>query len=196
LKLEGYQLVFFVVGLIGILLIATPALSGVIHFQSGAQFSELYLLNTDHMAKNYPFNILPGQNYSIFVVVGNHLGSLANYVMYVKFNNSTDQMPITTSGAPSPSQPLFEYRFSIQDGKNWESLFTFSVSDASFSENRSLVKTLTINDEVFEINKPVLWDSNSTRFSYSLLFELWIYNSQTSSITFNNRYVNLPINLM
>ena len=56
-------------GLIGVLLIATPALSGAIpSLPGGAQFSELYLLGPDHMAENYPFNIAVGQNYSVYVV--------------------------------------------------------------------------------------------------------------------------------
>jgi uncharacterized membrane protein len=61
MKLEGYKLVFVVVGLIGVLLIATPALFGAIPgLPGGEQFSELYLLGSNHMAENYPSNIAVG----------------------------------------------------------------------------------------------------------------------------------------
>ena len=195
MKLEGYKLIFVAVGLIGVLLIASPALAGVIRLPGGEQFSELYLLGPDHMAENYPFNIAVGQNYSVYVDVGNQLGSSAYYVLYVKLGNTTDQLPNNTLGTPSSLQPLYEYRFSIQDSMYWESLFNFSVSNASISGNNSQINTLQINGVLFTVNKPVMWNSNSTTFTYQLFFELWIYNMQMASVGFNNRFVNLQLNL-
>lgn len=197
MKLEGYKLIFVAVGLIGVLLIATPALTDVIHLPipGGAQFSELYLLGPDNLATNYPSNIVANQNYSVYVGVGNQLGSSAYYVLYVKFGNATDPLPNTTLGSPSSLPPLYEYRFSIQNGMNWESLLTFSVSDASISGNNSQINTLQINGDTFNVDKPSMWDSNSTIFPYQMFFELWIYNMQTGSVAFNNRYVDLQLNL-
>jgi hypothetical protein len=198
MKLEGYKLVFVVVGLIGVLLIATPALAGVIHlpsFPGGEHFSELYLLGPDQMAKNYPFNIETGQNYSVYVGVANQMGSSVYYRVYVKFMNLTDKLPPAVTGMPSSLQPLYEYRFAVQDGESWESPLTFSVSNTSFSGNQSFIKTLTINNDLFDINKPSLWDSNTTKFSYKLLFELWIYDRQSDTISYNNRFVDLQLNL-
>jgi hypothetical protein len=194
MKLEDYKLVFVAVGLIAVLLIATPALGNVLHLPGGEQFSELYLLGPDQMAENYPFNIAIGQNYSVYVGVGNHMGSSVYYVLDVKIKNQTDPMPNATDGTPSSLQPLYEYRFIVQDGKTWESPLTFSVSDGSFSGNQSLIKTLTINDSVFSVNKSTIWDSNSTMFSYQLLFELWIYYEQSGTIAYNNRFVYLRLN--
>ena len=195
MKLESYKLVFVAVCLIGVLLIATPALAGAIRLPGGEQFSELYLLGPDHMAENYPFDIAVGQNYSIYVGVGNHVGSSAYYVLYAKFSNQTDQMPNATLETPSSLQPLYEYRFSIQNSMNWESLLTFSVSTASISGNNSQINTLQINGVTFNVDKPAMWDSNSTTFKYQLLFELWIYNSQSGAISFNDRFVDLRLNL-
>jgi uncharacterized membrane protein len=123
-----YKLVFVVLGLIGILLIAFPALGDVFRLPAGEEFSELYLLGPEHMAYNYPFTIVVGQNYSIYACVGNHLGSSAYYVLYVKLGNQTDQMPNATLRKPSSLQPLYEYRFFVQDNMNWENLITFSIS--------------------------------------------------------------------
>jgi uncharacterized membrane protein len=195
MKLEGYKLVFVAVGLIGVLLIASPALAGVIRLLGGEQFSELYLLGPNNMAENYPFNIAVGQNYSVYVGVGNQLGSSAYYVLYVKLGNQTDQMPNATLGTPSSLQPLYEYRFSIQHSMNWESLLNFSVSSASISGNNSQINTLQINGVAFNVDKPAMWDSNSTTFKYQLLFELWLYNSQSDAISFNDRFVDLQLNL-
>jgi uncharacterized membrane protein len=195
MKLEDYKLVFVAVGLIGVLLIASPAIAGAIRLPGGEQFSELYLLGPDHMAENYPYNIAVGQNYSVYVDVANQLGSSAYYVLYVKLGNATDQLPNADLGAPSILQPLYEYRFSIQDGVNWESPVNFSVSSASISGINSQINTLQINNVPFNVDKSAMWDSNSTTFRYQLLFELWIYNLPTESVEFNNRYVNLQLNL-
>ena len=196
MKLGDCKLVFVAVGLIGILLIASPALSGAIPgLPGGEQFSELYLLGPDHMAENYPFNIVAGQNYSVYVDVGNQLGSSTYYVLYVKFGNKTDRLPNNSIGTPSSLQPLYEYRFSIQDSMNWESPLNFSVSNASISGNNSQINTLQINNVTFNVDKPAVWNSNSTTFTYQLFFELWIYNVQTGSVEFNNRFVNLQLNL-
>jgi len=195
MKLKDYKLVFVAVGLIGVLLIATPAIAGAIHLPGGEQFSELYLLGPNQMAANYPSNIAIGQNYSVYVGVGNQLGSSAYYVLYVKLGNETDPLPNNALGTPSSLQPLFEYQFSIQNSVNWESLLNFSVSSASISGNNSHINTLQINGVTFNVDKPAMWDSNSAKFKYQLLFELWSYNVQTGSVGFNDRYVNLQLNL-
>ena len=198
MKLENYRLIFVAGGLIGVLLIVSPALAGFIRLPdipAGAQFSELYILGPNHMAENYPSNIAVGQNYSVYVDVGNRLGSSAYYILSVKLGNKTDQLSNATLWTPRPLQPLYEYRFSIQDNMNWESLLTFSVSSASISGNNSQINTLQISGVDFNVDKPAMWDSNSTTFKYQLLFELWIYNVQTGSVEFNNRYVNLQLNL-
>jgi hypothetical protein len=195
MKLKDYQLIFVVVGLIGVLLIATPALVDAIRPPGAEQFSQLYLLGPDHMAENYPFNIQPGQNYSVYVGVANQMDSSVYYTVYVKFMNQTDQLPNGLTGMPSSVEPLYQYSFAVQNDQNWESPLKFSFSDTSISGNQSLVKTLTINNDVFEVNRPSLWDSNATTFSYTLLFELWIYNAQSSSFEYNNRYVDLLLNL-
>jgi uncharacterized membrane protein len=194
MKLEGYKLIFVAVGLIGLLLIATPAIANLISLPSGEQFSELYLLGPNHMAANYPSGISVGQTYSVYVDVGNYLGSSAYYILYLKLGNKTDQMPNATLGTPSSLQPIYEYRFSIQNNRNWESQLNFSVSSASIFGNNSQINTLKINANDFNVRKPAIWDSNSTTFRYNLLFELWIYNDKSNSIEYNGRFVDLLLN--
>jgi hypothetical protein len=195
MKLGDYKLIFVAIGLVGVLLIASPAIAGVIPPPGSEQFSELYLLGPNKMAENYPYNIAVGENYSVYVNVGNHLGSPAYYGLYVKFGNQTDQLPNATRGTPSPLQPLYEYRFSIPDSKNWMRLLTFSVPNATIQATNSQINTLQINNVPFNVDKPAMWNSNSTTFTYRLFFELWLYNTQTGSVEFDNRYVNLQLNL-
>ena len=195
MKLRDYRLIFVAVGLIGILLISSPAIAEVIEVPGGEKFSELYLLGPEGMAENYPYDIAVGKSYSVYVDVENHLGSLAYYVLYVKFGNMSDLLPNPTLGTPSSLPPLYEYRFSIPDNMNWERLLHFSISNATIQRNNSQINTIQINDVTFNVNKPSMWNSNSTTFAYQLFFELWIYNVQTESVEFNNRLVNLQLNL-
>ena len=195
MKLGDYKLIFIAAALIGSLLITSPAISGAIRLPEGEHFSELYLLGPNQMAENYPYNIAVGENYSVYVNVGNHLGSLAYYVLYVKLGNETDQLPNSTTGTPSPLAPLYEYRFSIPDTTNWQSLLKFSVTNAAIQATNSQINTLQINDVLHNVDKPAIWNSNSTTFTYRLFFELWIYNVQKGSVEFNDRYVSLQLNL-
>jgi hypothetical protein len=195
MKLGDYKLIFVAIGLVGVLLIASPAIAGVIPPPGSEQFSELYLLGPNKMAEDYPYNIAVGEDYSVYVNVGNHLGSTAYYALYVKLGNQTDQLPNATRGTPSPLQPLYEYRFSIPDSKNWTRFLTFSVPNATIQATNSQINILKINGIPSYVEKSAMWDSNSTTFTYRLFFELWLYNKQTESGEFNNRYVSLRLNL-
>ncbi len=195
MKLEDYRVVFAAVGLIGVLLFAAPTVSILVHLPAGEQFSELYVLGSDHTAGNYPFNVAEGQNSTVIVGVANHLGSSAYYVLYVKFRNETELLPNSTLGASSPLGSLYEYRVFVQDNQTWESPLTFSVSGTSASGTQSLIKTLTINNVAFDVNKLANWNVNATGFYYQLFLELWRYNPQSNSVQYDNRFVGLYFNL-
>ncbi len=195
MKLHEYKTILIAIGLIGALIIASPTIASFIHLPPGEQFSELYLLGPERMAQNYPYNIAIDQNYSIYLNVANHLGSTANYVLYVKLGNLTESMPNATSGTPSPLSPIYEYRFSIQDNQTWTSPLTFSVPKATMQATNSQINTLKIQETTLNVEKPAIWNTNTTTFSYRLIFELWPYDTQTSSIAFNSQYLTLQLNL-
>jgi hypothetical protein len=191
----GYKIAFVSIGLIGILLLASPALVSFFPISADDQFSELYLLGPNKMAENYPSNIAFGQSYSVYAAVGNHLGSSGHYLLYVKLGNSTDQLPNDNLQVPSQLEPLWECMFSIQNGESWQSLLTFSVSNATASGKNSQINTFQINGFTFNVDKPALRDSDADRFAYCLIFELWRYNESSNSVQFDGRSVNLALNL-
>jgi uncharacterized membrane protein len=195
LKLEEYKLIILAVGLIGVLIAASPLLAMNMHLPSGEKFSELYVLGPGHMAEDYPFNIAVGQNYSIYAGVGNHLGSSAYYVLYVKLQNKTDPMLNSTTATLRPFPALCEFRFVIPDDQYWEIPLTFTLSNVSISGNQSLIRQLLIDNVSFDVSKQAVYDSNSTTFDYRLLFELWLYDVPSNSVQFNNRFVYLQLNV-
>jgi uncharacterized membrane protein len=195
MKLNDYKIIFAAAGLIGVLLIASPVLANLLSPHVEEHFSQLYLLGPEHQAKNYPFNVQAGQNYSVYLGVANHMGSSVYYTIYLKFRNQTDSLPNDHLAAPSSLTPLYEYKFAIPNGNTWENLLTFSVSDVSISGNQSLVSSLSLNGLSFNVNKPSVWNANATIFYYQLFFELWAYNSQSGSVEYNNRQVDLQLNM-
>lgn len=195
MRLEDYKAIFIAVGLIGILIIASPALSLTLSLPLGEPFSEIYVLGPEQQFSNYPYNITEGHNYSITVGVGNHEGSSTYYLMAVKFTNQTELPTNFTAGVPSSLPSLYEHQFLIQDGQTVLKQLTFSISEASFSENQSSIEKLTINGYAFNANTVPEWDASTKGFRCWLLFELWIYNPTTGLLEFSNRFVNLQLNL-
>jgi uncharacterized membrane protein len=195
MNLNEYKIIFISVGLIGILLIATPALAELIQVPGEEPFSELYILGPEHMASNYPYNIYVNHNYSVYLDVGNHLGSSAYYTVYLKLLNQTDKPPNATTGMPSPVLPIYEYRLSVEDNQTVEYPLDFSINFASTSANQSVINKMTINENIFNVNKTSVLASNMTKSNYQLFFELWLYNSTSNSFEYNNRSIHMLLNL-
>jgi len=195
LKIEDYKAVFASVGLIGILFFASPTLGLVLRLPGGEKFSELWILGLGHMAEDYPFNVKAGEDYLVYIGVGNHMGSSAYYVVYVKFRNQSEPLPNATAGTPSSLLPLYEYRVIVQDGKTWEAPLTFSFPYVSRFENQCVIEALIINNVTFSIDKSTAWDVNNTGYYYQLLIELWIYNVESEDFVFHNRFVGIWLNM-
>jgi uncharacterized membrane protein len=68
------------------------------------------------MMTNYPFKIIQGQSYSVFLGVINHMYSSAYYKVNVKFCKENDQFPNLEANAPSPVQILYTYGLLLEDG--------------------------------------------------------------------------------
>jgi len=195
MKLEELKIVFVVVGLIGVLLFASPALSLVVHLPAGEEFSELWVLGPEHTAADYPFNVSADVSYLVYLGVANHLGESAYYNVQVKFRNQTDELPNGTADTPSPLPSLYEYRLFLQDGQSWEQPLNFSFLQVSTGQNTSMVGGLTLNGVTTGVYKPNVWDEENNGYFYELFMELWIYNVTSDAFQYHNRFVGLILNM-
>jgi len=196
MNLEDYRTVLAAGGLILILAASAPSLSIVVPLSVGGErFSELWLLGPGHMAEDYPFGVRADESYLVYVGVGNHMGSSVYYNVQVKFRNQSEPLPNATAGTPSPLPPLYEYRVFLEDGKSWEAPLTFSFSGVSSFENRSLVESLVINDDVFSVDKLALLDGENNGYYYQLFVELWIYMVESDGFEYHNRFVGIWLNM-
>jgi len=196
MKFQDYRILFLVASLVSGLLAASPALSLVISFpRRGESFSELWLLNSNHMAEDYPFNVHAGESYNVFLGVGNHLGYSAYYLVYVKFRNQTQPLPDVSNSKPSSLPQLYEFQFFVADGETWESPLTFAFQNVSLQGDSMFVGGVTINDVAFSVGSFSMWDSENNGFYYQLFFELWLYNMTSQSFQYHDRFVGIWLNM-
>jgi len=196
MRLEDYRTVFAVMSLALILIAAFPALSMVMSLPKGSErFSELWILGPNHIAEDYPFNVQVGEEYQVFVGVGNHMGYSAYYIVYVKLRNQTQPLPDALKSAPSPLPPLYEFQVFVPDGATWESSVNFSILEISSLDDSCLVRRMSINDVVFSVYSPSRWNSENKGFYYQLFFELWLYNITSQSFQFHDRFIGIWLNI-
>lgn len=195
LTLNEYKIIFVTVGLIGILIFASPVISLFLPASTGEPFSELWLLDSNHKLSNLPFNVTEKETYLIYVGLGNNLYSSTYYKLLVKFRNLQEPSPNDTAGTPSSLEPIYEYHVFLEDEKSWEVPMTFSFSGVSFIENQSLVSVIKINDVPINVSKLASWDPTYGGYYYQLFFELWVYDPEVAGFMFHNRSVDLWLNM-
>jgi hypothetical protein len=181
--------------LIGVLLFASPTIGLLIRPPAGEQFSELYILGPNHTLENIPFTVTENVAYTVYLGVANQMETSTYYTCYVKLRNTYDPLPNSKLGTPSPLPALYEFKTFLKDGQTWESPLTFKVNNASFSNNAFLIQSITINDEEFAVNKPSVWNAESSGYYYDLFIELWAYNASMNAVQYHNRYVQLYVNV-
>lgn len=209
-NLDQYRTLFVVVTLGLALIVASPMLTMVVSFGvSSEQFTEFWLLDPNHVAEDFPFNVSAGEVYSVFVGVGNRMGSPEYYKVYMKFGNIT-QLDFNSS-KPSSLPPLYEYRFFVGNNDVWESPMTFGFRNVSLVDNVLSVDNVTINapieDAVLSVDNVIIngmifpvdastsWDSENSGFYFRLSFELWRYDPVLKSFRFHDRIVGLRLNM-
>lgn len=194
---QDYRTVFQVGSLAFVLLAASPGLSLIVSSfpRSGESFSELWLLGLNHMAEDFPFNVQAGEEISLYLGVGNHLGHSGYYLVYAKFRNQTQPLPNSTSSEPSSLPSIHEFQFLLEDGDVWETPVTFEILDVSVEGDLMIVESVLVNGRAFEVDCSSIWDSENSGFYFQLFFELWVYNSEKSSFQFHERFVGVWLNM-
>jgi hypothetical protein len=177
------------------LVFLSPTLAMLVPVPEGQKFSELWILGPTHMMEGYPFNILAGETYKVYLGVSNRIGHLGYYKVSVKFRTQSEPSPNTSSGAPSSLASLSEYNVFLRNDEIWKNEFSFSFEGVSFEENTCRVSKVLIGDYAVDLNKVAIWNDTSNGFYYELFFELWIYDVAAQSFQFNNRWVGLWLNM-
>jgi hypothetical protein len=196
MNLEEYRTLFLVVTLVLVLVAVSPVLSVVVPFGGGSEsFSELWLLGPNHMAEGYPSNVSDGEEYSVFVGVGNHMGCSEYYRVYVKIGTGSEVLPDIDGGVPSSLSSLYEYRFFVADGGVWESAVSFGFEDVVVEGDVLSVGEVVVDGVSFPVDVSAVWDAEKEGYFFVLFFELWRYDGEYNSFRFDDRFVGLWLNL-
>lgn len=196
MNLDDYRALFLVVTLGLALIVASPLFGVIVPFGGGSErFSEFWLLGPSHMAEGYPFNVTAGEEYRVFVGVGNHMGGSEYYMVSVKFRNSSQSLPDITGSEPSSLPTLYEYRFFVGDGEVWEMPVTFGFEDVVVEGDFLVVGDVTVDGVVFPVDVSAVGDVERGGCFFQLFFELWRYDVMSESFRFDDRFVGLWLNM-
>lgn len=144
-----------------IVLIAVFNVSGYYLANRNAEpFSELGILGPNQKIADYPTSVLAGQNFSLYLYVGNHEGHVMYYQVLVKLGDRSNANTNISLGA----LPIASYGMVLRDNQTYLSPVTFSLN-----HNGTNVRL------VFE-----LWAyaANTTSFVYDHR-STWIYMNVT-----------------
>jgi len=201
MRLEDYRAIFLVVTFVLALVAASPALSRLLVYPRTEFFTELWILDSNHRAENYPFNITQNQEYSINLGIANHLGYCAYYLVEVKFRNESQPSPTSfgpiENRTPSPLLSLFNITAFVADEGVWERPINFAF-DYVYDKNLSRVSLLSLkfNDAVLDLSDYVIeWNSTRKGFYGFLFFELSVYDRTSKQFEYHGRFVGLWLNM-
>ena len=196
LNLQELHVFFVAVTGVSALIVASPALSRLLVFPRTEFFTELWMLGPNHMAEDYPFNISRGNDYSVFLGIGNRLGYCAYYLVEVKFRDMTPSAPDSFNRTSSSLPSLFNITAFVADEEIWEQPITLSF-DYRYNEAllRIELQSLKLNDVTLNMRGYNLaWDADRSGFFGNLFFEAWIYKDTTMRFEYH-RFVSLWLNM-
>ena len=197
MNLHEYKVIILVATAIVALIVASPALQRLLTFPQTEFFTELWLLDSNHQAENYPFNITRSVNYNMFLGVGNQLGNATYYQIQVKLRNQTQPAANSSTRTPSSLPALYTLNVFVADKETYELPITFSFNyNYNGNESKINFNTLTLNDNALDINAySVSLDTAQNGYLENLFFELWIYNDSTGSFSYHERFTGLWFNI-
>ena len=122
-------------------------------------FSELGILGPNQKIADYPSSVLTGQNFTLYLYVGNHEGQVTYYQVLVKLGNQSN----ASINASLPVQPIASYSMVLLDNQTYLEPITLSL--------------------------------NHNGTNVRLVFELWVFETNSSSFAFDNRVNQLYLNV-
>lgn len=196
MNLEEYHTLFIVATLGLALIVASPALAVFVPLQIGSEkFSEFWLLGPDQVAEGYPSNVRVGEDYKVFVGVGNHMGGSEYYMVRVKFRNITQIRSDIGGSVPSSSLSLYDYRFFVIDEDVLEFPLSFGFGDVVVEGNVLVLGAVIFEGVSFPVDASVVWDVEGAGFVFQFFFELWRYDMVSKTFRFDDLSVGLWLNM-
>jgi len=201
MNLRDYGAPFFTLLGIVVLLVVSPALSRLLAVPRTEFFSEFWVLDSNHKAKDYPRNITDDQNYTVFLGIGNRMGYCAYYLVEVKFRNDSQPAPSWLSPpagfTPSSSPSIFNITAFVADNDALELPITF-LFNYTHEENLTqvILHNMVLNEADYDMTTyTIAFNTTNGGFPGHLFFELWLFNPGTLDFRYHERFVSLQLNM-
>jgi uncharacterized membrane protein len=195
IDLDQFKIIFFTVAAILTLLVASPALQHFLVYPQTEFFTELWLLGPNQRAENYPYNITQHIDNQVYLGLSNHLGYCGYYLVEVKARNQTKPGPDTFAGTASNLPTLYILNVFVADQQTVQVPVDFSF-DYSNNGDRINFQSITLNGEQILLNGySTAWNSTNNDYYFKLVFELYLYNSTLGNFQYNQRFVDLRLNM-
>jgi len=127
---------------------------------NGENFSELGILGPGQKIAGYPTTVAVGQQFTLYVYVGNHEGGAGYYQVLVKEGN---QATVVSNSTSADLPPVLTSSLVLQD--NSSSIYPVNLS----------MRTAGLNQR--------------------LIFELWMFNSTTTSFAYTGLFAQIWLNV-
>ena len=192
---QQYKTLLLIATIVLALFAASPAIQKLVVAPPNQELTELSILGPYHNA-TYPYYLLSGADFTVYLNVTNHMDSCAYYNLQVKFRNETQSAPDSFNFTSSTQPALSNSTFILSNEQSTE-------LPISFSFNYDITGTTQLNMQSIVINGYSL-DSSGTTIAYNpdkkgffgnLFFELWMFNDSTNAFQYNQRYVSLWLNM-
>ena len=122
-------------------------------------FSELGILGPNQKIADYPTSVFTGQNFTLYLYVGNHEGHVSYYQVLVKLGNRSN----ANINASLSVQPITSYSMILLDNQTYLQPITLSL--------------------------------NHNGTNVRLVFELWVFETNSSTFAFDNRINQIFLNV-
>jgi uncharacterized membrane protein len=176
-----YVLVFLAISTI----VASGVAYVILNPPPSEQFFAMYILGSTGLAEHYYPNDNPnlqvGRVVNWTLGVYNHMGGLEYVVVRVKLLNSTLTSPDELTGTPSGVQEIFEFNRILVDNETWAIPFIWEIANFTQESQSLQITEMSINQTLVS----GLLGSAISGFNFRLVFELWFYDSDTSSLAFS-----------
>ncbi|MFC1802864.1 DUF1616 domain-containing protein [Thermoproteota archaeon] len=186
----------FVITLVGSSLLAWPVIQTYLPSIEDEKYTELFILGSSHEADNYPHKVQSGETYGIYAVVVNHRDASSYYQLHVKIRSTSDPPSNPLEGEPSNRNTITSYPIILSDEGQWEKAISFLFPEINQTNEPVHVQEIVIGDTAFTVDKTFPLNPETGSSKLGLFFELWILDEATSSFQYDNRFVEIWLDIL
>lgn len=146
-------------------------------------FVAMALLDENGKAEQYypnNINLTNGDPINFNLYVQNNMEKVIYIMIKIKIQDSGVKLPNSTSCKPSEAQTSYELRRILSNTEIWITPLSFEILDLDVQNEKYLINTIMINEEILNLNVTVNKNLNPR-----LIFEIWIYDDDFKHFSFS-----------